>query len=166
MCFDLGGVLVRIPSDIAGSCRRAGLDPPDLQVFARQAVVQPAQELMQIVPQDQPLVVSTRVRPINIDEVHVGQEAVLQFSAFDQRTTPEIRGRVTRISADVLTDEATGELYYAVEILPDPDDLARIADLALLPGMPVEAFLQTGERTALAYLTQPLTIFFNRAFRE
>jgi len=138
----------------------------DLQVFARQSVVQPAQELMQIVPQDRPLVVSTRVRPINIDEVHVGQEAVLQFSAFDQRTTPEMRGRVTRISADVLTDEATGELYYAVEILPDPEDLARIADLALLPGMPVEAFLQTGERSALAYLTQPLTIFFNRAFRE
>jgi HlyD family type I secretion membrane fusion protein len=138
----------------------------DLQVFAQKAVVQPAQELMQIVPQDQPLVVSSRVNPINIDEVHIGQEAVLRFSAFDQRTTPEIRGAVTRISADVLTDEATGELYYAVEILPHPAELEKIGDLGLLPGMPVEAFLQTGERTALAYLTQPLMIFFNRAFRE
>lgn len=138
----------------------------DLKVFARQAVVQPAQELMQIVPQDQPLVVSTRVNPINIDEVHVGQEAVLRFSAFDQRTTPELRGQVTRISADVLTDEATGQLYYAVEILPHPAELEKIGDLVLLPGMPVEAFLQTGERTAFAYLTQPLMTFFNRAFRE
>lgn len=137
-----------------------------LQVFARKAVVQPGQDLMEIVPQDQPLVVSTRVNPINIDEVHVGQEAVLRFSAFDQRTTPELRGAVTRISADALTDELTGQPYFAVEILPNPGEIDKIGDLVLLPGMPVEAFLQTGERTAFAYLTQPLMTFFNRAFRE
>lgn len=137
-----------------------------LKVFARQAVVQPGQELMQIVPQDRPLVVSTRVNPINVDEVHVGQEAVLRFSAFDSRSTPELRGAVSRISADAIVDEATGQHYYAVEIVPYPGEIDKLGDRVLLPGMPVEAFLQTGERSALAYLTQPLMTFFNRAFRE
>ena len=138
----------------------------DLQVFAVQSVVQPAEPLMYIIPQDQPLIVSARIEAINVDEVYVGQEAVLIFPAFDQREIPEIRGTVSRISADVITDDLTGVGYYAAEILPYEDEIAKLGDKVLLPGMPVEAYIQTGDRTPLSYLIAPFTSFFNRAFRE
>ncbi|MFV2051380.1 HlyD family type I secretion periplasmic adaptor subunit [Aliiroseovarius sp. YM-037] len=136
------------------------------QVFAVQSVVQPAEPLMYIIPQDQPLVVSARINAINIDEVFVGQEAALRFSAFDQREMPEIKGQLSRISADVILDEATGLNYYATEILPYEEELTVLGDQKLLPGMPVEVFIRTSDRTAFEYLTQPLMNFFNRAFRE
>ena len=138
----------------------------DSQIFALQSVIRPADPLMYIVPQDQPLVVQARVEALAIDQVYRGQEAALQFSAFDLRQTPEVIGIVTRISADVITEERTGINYYAIEVLPLEEELAKLQDAALLPGMPVEVFLQTGERSPLAYLTQPLTSYFNRAFRE
>lgn len=137
-----------------------------MQVFARQSVVQPAQPLMYIVPQDLPLVVSARVDAINVDEVFVGQEASLQFPAFDQRETPEIRGKVERISADVLMDEASGQSYYSVEIQLAAAEIDKLGTQTLLPGMPVESFIQTGKRTPLGYLVEPMAAFFNRAFRE
>ena len=138
----------------------------DSRIFALQSVIRPADPLMYIVPQDQPLVVQARVEALAIDQVHRGQEASLQFSAFDLRQTPEVIGVVTRISADAITEERTGISYYAIEILPLEGELAKLEDAALLPGMPVEVFLQTGERSPLTYLTQPLTSYFNRAFRE
>lgn len=138
----------------------------DLKVFAIQSVVQPAQPLMYIIPQDQPLIVSARVDALNVNEVYLGQEAVLVFPAFDQRDIPEIRGEITRISADVITDEQTGGNYYAVEITPHEVELAKIQGVSLLPGMPVEAYIQTGDRTPLSYLLAPFTSFFGRAFRE
>ena len=137
-----------------------------MQVFARQSVVQPAQPVMYIVPQDQPLVVSARVDAINVDEVFVGQEAALKFPAFDQRETPDIRGQVDRISADVLMDEATGQSYYSVEIQLASAEIDKLGSLTLLPGMPVESFIQTGNRTPLGYLVEPMAAFFDRAFRE
>ncbi|MBE0414350.1 HlyD family type I secretion periplasmic adaptor subunit [Yoonia sp.] len=137
-----------------------------MQVFAVQSVVQAAEPLLYIIPQDQPLVVSARVDAINIDEVYTGQEAELRFPAFDQRQIPEIRGRITRISADVLQDQVTGLSYYAAEVMPLDSELAKLGAQSLLPGMPVEAFIRTRDRTPLTYLTEPLMIFFSRALRE
>lgn len=136
------------------------------QVFAIQSVVQPAQPIMYLIPQDQPLIVSARIESIHIDQVFVGQPASLRFTAFDQRRTPEIMGHVSKLSADVFTDEATGISFYQAELLPDEGEIAKLEGQELLPGMPVEAFIKTGERSPLTYLVKPLTDYFNRAFRE
>lgn len=138
----------------------------DMQVFAVQSVVQAAAPLLYIIPQDQPLVVSARVDAIHIDQVYPGQEAELRFPAFDQRQIPEIRGQITRISADVLQDQMTGQSYYAAEVRPMGSELAKLGNYTLVPGMPVETFIRTRDRTPLAYLTEPLLIFFTRAMRE
>lgn len=135
-------------------------------VFALQSVIQPAAPLMFIVPQDQPLIVSARVDSIHIDQVHLGQAATLRFSALDQRRTPEINGTVSQLSADVVRDEATGEQFYQVELIPNAVDLPKLQGQELLPGMPVEAFIRTGDRSPLNYLMKPLTDYFVRAFRE
>lgn len=136
------------------------------QVHAVQSVIQPGAPLMYVIPQDQPMVVLARINAINIDEVYAGQEAVLRFSAFDQNEVPEVRGQLTILSADVIQDEATGMNYYSAEIIPHADSLAALGDRALLPGMPVEVFIKTSDRTAFEYLTQPVRNFVNRAFRE
>ena len=135
-------------------------------VHAVRSVIRPAEPVMFIVPQDSPLIISSRIETINIDQVVVGQEAVLRFAAFDQRTTPELYGVVTRVSADVLTDEATGMNYYEAQILPYDGEIEKLAGLELVPGMPVDAFIQTGERSPLTFLTKPLTDYFTKAFRE
>ncbi|QPH55464.1 HlyD family type I secretion periplasmic adaptor subunit [Pontivivens ytuae] len=135
-------------------------------VHALRSVVRPADPVMFIVPQDSPLVIASRIETINIDQVRIGQEAVLRFAAFDQRTTPEIYGVVTNVSADVLTDEATGQNYYEAEILPYDEEMEKLSGLELVPGMPVDAFIQTGERSPLTFLTKPLTDYFTKAFRE
>ncbi|OOY05210.1 HlyD family type I secretion periplasmic adaptor subunit [Thioclava sp. F28-4] len=135
------------------------------QVFALQSVIQPAQPMMFLVPSDQPLYVSVRVDPTSIDQVYSGQQVSLQFSTFNRRTTPAIPAEVLRVSPDVQTDEANRETYYEATVEPDPEALASLPEVKLMPGMPVEAFLKTDARTPLSYLTQPLTIYFNRAFR-
>ncbi|MCV6594407.1 MAG: HlyD family type I secretion periplasmic adaptor subunit [Silicimonas sp.] len=135
-------------------------------VFGQNAVVQPAEPLMYVVPQDQPLVVSARVDSIHIDQVHVGQPAALLFTAFNQRLTPELTGRVVAVSADVFQDEVTGMSYYKVELAPLEEELPKLNDQEVLPGMPVETHLRTSERTPLSYLTKPLTDYFGRALRE
>jgi len=99
--------------------------------------------------------------------VHVGQSVVLRFSTFDQKTTPELDGTVSQVSADIFTDEATGISFYRAEILVNEGEADRLPeDLALIPGMPVESFLKTDERTPLAYLVKPFTDYFAKAFRE
>ncbi|SLN55936.1 Type I secretion system membrane fusion protein PrsE [Roseovarius litorisediminis] len=158
--------------DLSGTLSRLDIRAPvsglvyDQSVFAVQSVVRPAETLMYIIPQDQQLIVSARIETININDVFVGQEATLQFSAFDQRETPQLRGQVTRVSADVVRDEATGVPYYAAEITPYESEIPKLGKGKLLPGMPVEAFIQTGDRSALAYLAEPMLGFFGRAFRE
>ena len=137
----------------------------DSQIFALQAVLSPAAPIMYVIPQDQPLVVAARIESINIDQVHVGQEASLRFVAFEQRTTPEIFGQVSRISADVFKDEVTGQSFYRAELLPNEEELDKLGGQKLLPGMPVEAFIRTAERSPLSYLAKPLTDYFNKAFR-
>lgn len=135
------------------------------QFFAVQAVIAPGASIMYIVPQDQPFVVSARIESNNIDQVHIGQEVTLRFVAFDQQTTPELFGQVSQISADVFTDEATGQFYYEAELLLREDELLKLGGQKILPGMPVEAFIRTSERSPLSYLVKPLSDYFTRAFR-
>lgn len=137
-----------------------------MTVHALRSVVRGADPILYIIPQDSPMVVKSRIESIHIDQVHVGQEAALRFSTFDQRTTPEVIGHIAKVSADVFTDEATGLSYYSADIVPDPDELEKLGNVELLPGMPVEAFIKTGDRTPLNYLAKPLADYFNRAFRE
>lgn len=138
-----------------------------LTVFAPRSVVRPAEPILYVVPQDRPLVVAARVEPIHVDQIHVGQEVQLRLSAFDQRRTPELVGRVARVSADAFEDEASGLSFYRAEVEIAEDELARLPEgLDLIPGMPVEAFIRTGDRTPLSYLAKPLTDYFTKAFRE
>jgi HlyD family type I secretion membrane fusion protein len=138
----------------------------NMQVTTPRSVIRPADPLLYIIPQDRPLVITARIATINIDEIQLGQPVALRFSAFSSRTSAEIEGNLSRISADVLIDEATRAPYYQVEVSIMPDELQKRPDLALLPGMPVEVYVQTGDRTPMAYLLKPLADYFNRAFRE
>ncbi|WP_108501889.1 HlyD family type I secretion periplasmic adaptor subunit [Paracoccus indicus] len=138
----------------------------NMQVTTPRSVIRPADPLLYLIPQDRPLVIGARVQTINIDEVMVGQPVVLRFAAFSSRTTPEIDGRLDRVSADALLDEATRTSYYRAEVSIPPEEIEKLGDLALVPGMPVEVYIQTGDRTPMAYLLKPLADYFNRAFRE
>lgn len=138
----------------------------DLQVTTPRSVLRPADPLLHLVPQDRPLVIGARVATINIDEINVGQPVALRFSAFSSRTTPEIDGQLMRISPDAMRDEATHMPYYRAEITIPPEELQKLGDLSLIPGMPAEVYIQTGERSPMAYLLKPMTDYFNRAFRE
>lgn len=129
-------------------------------------VITAGDPIMYIVPDSAKLQVEAKVQPQDIAQVKVGQAAVLRFSAFDARTTPEINGEVTRVSADTSTDQRTGASYYTIRISLPAEALQKLDDLKLLPGMPVEAFVQTGERTVISYLMKPLQDQFMRAFRE
>ncbi|WP_282152095.1 HlyD family type I secretion periplasmic adaptor subunit [Ruegeria atlantica] len=136
------------------------------QVFALQSVIQPAEPMMYLVPQDTPLVVAARVDAIHVDQLHVGQPVLLRFPAFNQRETPEIDGQVMNVSADTFTDENTGQTFYRAEVVPQDGQVDRLKGQELLPGMPVETLIKTDERTPLSYLVKPLADYFNRAFRE
>lgn len=129
-------------------------------------VIAAGDTIMLIVPQADNLLVEAKVNPHDIDQVRIGQKAMLRFSAFNLRTTPEIDGTVTRVSADTSVDQRTGLSYYTVRIAMTPTELGRLGDLKLVPGMPVEAFVQTGERTVISYLLKPLVDQFARTFRE
>lgn len=135
------------------------------QVFAVNAVIQPAEPMMYVVPQGRPLVISAKVDSIHIDQLYTGQPATLRFSAFNDRQTPEIEGKVVTVSADIFIDEVTGQNYYRAEIIPTEGQIERLGNRTLLPGMPVEAMIKTDERTPLSYIAKPLTDYFTRAFR-
>jgi HlyD family secretion protein len=137
-----------------------------MTVTTPRSVIRPADPVLYLIPQDRPLVIMAQVPPIHIDEVHMGQEAELMFPAFSARTTPQLKGHVTMVSADALTDQRTGQTYYRAEIALDPGEMEKLRDLQLLPGMPVEAFIKTDDRTPIAYLTKPFTDYFAKAFRE
>ncbi len=138
----------------------------DSRVSALKSVVRAAEPMMYVVPGDQPLEIAARIDPIDIDQVFPGQHVALMLTTFNRGTTPEVPGRVLRVSADAELDETTGVSFYQAVLRPDPDALAALRDVTLLPGMPVEAFLKTEDRSPLSYLLQPLTIYLNRAFRE
>jgi HlyD family secretion protein len=129
-------------------------------------VVTAGDALMLIVPQGDDLQVEAKVNPQDIDKLQIGQKTVLRMSAFNQRTTPELNGVVIRVSPDVTTDQRTGQTYYTIRVSMPPEEVARLGDVKLIPGMPVEAFVQTGDRTMLSYLVKPLSDQLMRAFRE
>ncbi len=128
-------------------------------------VVGAGETIMLIVPAADLLTVEAKLSPQDIDQVHAGQGAGLRFSAFNQRTTPELDGVVSRVSADLTADPRTGAAYYLVRIALPEAEIAKLGDLHLIPGMPVEAFIRTGERTILSYLTKPFADQAMRAFR-
>jgi HlyD family secretion protein len=137
-----------------------------LAVHTVGGVITAGDPIMLIVPEADNLSVEVRVNPQDIDRLQLNQKAILRFTAFNVRTTPEIEGTVTRISADTSTDQRTGQSYYTVRIAMAADQVERLGGVKLLPGMPVEAFVQTGERTMFSYLMKPLHDQFVRAFRE
>lgn len=137
-----------------------------LTVTTPRAVLRAADPILYLIPQDRPLLIAAQVPPIHVDQVHVGQEVKLVFSAFSANDTPELNGRVVVISADALIDQRTQAPYYRAEIVLGPGEIEKLAGQTLIPGMPVEAFIQTEARTPLAYLLKPFTDYFNRAFRE
>ncbi|TCM76980.1 HlyD family type I secretion periplasmic adaptor subunit [Rhodovulum steppense] len=135
-------------------------------IFAVRAVVQGGAPIMYVVPGGQALQVSARIEPSDIDQVFPGQPVSLRLTSYDSRTTPELPGEVLRISADSLFDEATRMTYYEAVILPDTSVLADMPNVQLMPGLPVDVFLRTRDRSPLSYLVRPLKIYFDRALRE
>lgn len=129
-------------------------------------VIAAGDAVMMIVPKADNLMVEAKVEPKDIDRLQLGQPAVLRFVNFNQRTTPEINGAVTRISADASTDQRTGVSFFTVRISMLGEEIARLGDVKLTPGMPVEAFVHTGARTVLSYLMKPLHDQLMRAMRE
>jgi len=129
-------------------------------------VITAGDAIMMIVPQTDALSVEAKVNPQDIDKLAIGQKTLLRLSAFNQRTTPELNGVVTRVSPDVTTDQRTGQSYYTIRVSLPREEVARLGEAKLIPGMPVEAFIQTGERTMLSYLIKPLSDQLMRTFRE
>jgi HlyD family secretion protein len=133
-------------------------------------VISNGETIMQIVPRADDLVAEAKVAPNDIDQVAVGAKAVVRIMAGNQRTTPEVGGTVIRVSADLSREQANGtqpaQAYYTVRIAPPAEEVARLKDLRLVPGMPVEAFIQTDARTPLEYLLKPLHDQIARTFRE
>lgn len=137
-----------------------------LTAFGPGAVVRPAEPVMYLVPRDRPLLIAGEVPALDIDLVFPGQSVALRFPALDIRHLPDIRGEVRSVSGDVFVDERTGRSWYRAEIQPLPGQIDLLGDVQLVPGMPVESYIRTGERSPLDYLIQPLTSYFTRAFRE
>ena len=138
-----------------------------LQVFTRRAVLRPADPVLYIVPQDRPPVIIAQVDPLHIDQVYPGQDVTLRFPALDQRRTPELVGRVVQISADAFSDSVTGASFYRAEITLAKGEASRLPHgTTLIPGMPVQALIRTGDRTTLDYLVKPLADYFSTALRE
>ncbi len=137
------------------------------RVFAPNSVIKAADPILYLIPQDRPLVIAARIPPIHIDQTFVGQEVIVRFSAFNSRATPDLFGTVTQISADAFVDENTGQSFYRAEIELPEGEMAKLPEgLTLIPGMPVESFIRTTQRSPLAYLVKPLSDYFARAFRE
>jgi HlyD family type I secretion membrane fusion protein len=138
----------------------------ELLVHTVGGIITPAQKIMTIVPADALLKVEAKLSPNDIDQVFLGQQAKLRFTTFDQRTTPEMKGEITYISAATSVDEATGQTYYVANVSVSASELVQLGDRKLMPGMPVEVFISTERRTALSYLAKPMMDQFVKAFRE
>ena len=138
----------------------------ELQATTEGGVVAPEATITQIVPLSDGVEFKLQVDPQSIDQVFVGQVAKVLFPAFNQRTTPELFGTVSGISPTSVDDPQTGLSYFRIDLTLPVEEIERLGDVELIPGMPVEAFLQTGERSVLTYLTEPLLQQLRRAFRE
>jgi len=137
-----------------------------LDIHTVGGVVQAGAQLMLVVPAADKLIVEAKVQPQDIDQLRVGQPAVLRFSAFNSRTTPELNGVLSVVSADVTQDQKSGANFYTIRIAVSPEEIARLEGLKLVPGMPVEAFVQTTVRTVVSFFVRPFQDQIARAFRE
>ncbi len=137
----------------------------DMAVHALRSVVRPAEPIVHVVPTDSSLLVEARVSPAHVDDIYPGQPANLRFSAFNARTTPQIGGIVHHVSADALADE-TGASFYLVKLEINQADVPNLGDQLLVPGMPVDVFLRTEDRSPFSYLAKPFTDYFAKAMRE
>lgn len=138
----------------------------EMTVFTSGGVVRPGAPILDIVPIDQPLVVEARVNTADIEKLYIGQSTRVRLSAFDQGDVPEAEGRIVDISADSLEDERTGQYYYLARVELNAEQSTEVAALDLVAGMPADLFVNTGERTALSYLAQPLSERLARTFIE
>lgn len=138
----------------------------EMQIWTVGGIIPPQQTIMTIVPVSDGVQFEARIQPTAVNTIHVGQKARIRFPAFDRRTTPELNGIISGISPDSVFDQATGQSFYRVDISISTDELVRLGAAELIPGMPVEAFLQTGDRSVLNFLVKPFTDQFYHAFRE
>jgi HlyD family secretion protein len=138
----------------------------ELSVHTVGGVIAPGEQIMLIVPDADALAVEVKITPRDVDQVYVGQTATMRFAAFNQKTTPEIEGQVSVLSADITQDQRTGTSYYTARVSLKPEDLAKLGASKLVPGMPVDVFVKTQGRTALSYLIKPLQDQAERAFKE
>ena len=129
-------------------------------------VIAPGEQIMLIVPDVDALAVEVKISPRDIEQVYFGQTATMKFAAFNQKTTPEIDGEISVVSADITQDQRTGMSYYTVRAVLKQDELAKLGSAKLVPGMPVDVFIKTPGRTALSYLMKPLRDQAERAFKE
>jgi HlyD family secretion protein/epimerase transport system membrane fusion protein len=137
-----------------------------LSVFTVGGVIPPGRTVMQIVPDQDTLVVEAQLNPTDIERVLVGQTATVSFPALVQRTIPTLTGTVIQVSADRLVDERTGAPYYKSRIILDESSRLLLGERRLIPGMPADVMIATGERTALVYLTNPIIQAVRHAMRE
>ena len=137
-----------------------------LAVHTVGGVIMAGDPIMLIVPDTDALIVEVRIRPQDIDQLSIGQEASLQFTAFSRRTTPELVGKLARISPDVSTDQRTGATFYTARIHIEANETKKLGNVELVPGMPVEAFIQSSPRSVLSYLMRPVIDSMQKAFRE
>lgn len=139
----------------------------DVKLLGTRSVVRSAETLMFIIANDRPLVVEAEIDPVDVDKVYSNQRVILRFATFDMRSTPDLFGYVTLISPDALVNQQTGRSFYRAEVELPKSELAKLStDQTLLPGMPVDLFMRTGEYTPIAYIMSPLTQFFQRAMRD
>lgn len=137
-----------------------------LSVHTVGGVITSGEVFATIVPEEDKLMVEARLEPSSIDEIQIGQNTTLRFSAFNQRNTPEIDGSVQTISADLTHDQGSGQSFYKMRIRINENDFVKLGSKVLVPGMPVEAFIQTSDRTVISYLLKPLSDQIMRSFRE
>ena len=138
----------------------------EMQAFTVGGVIAPESTILQIVPVSEGVEFELRIDPTAIDQIFVGQTAKVQFPAFDMKTEPVLFGELTGISPSTLSDPATGQTYYRATLGLPEQELARLGEVQLVPGMPVQAFMQTGARSVLSYLVKPMTDQLKLAFRE
>ena len=137
-----------------------------LSVHTTGGVIRPAETLMEIVPEHRDLIVQAKIAPAEIERLTVGQPAQLRLTAFNAATTPELNGRLLRVSADLETDERSGQAFYLADIAVSSGEESRLGGRPLLPGMPAEVFISTGDRLAMSWLLKPIQDHAARVFRE
>jgi HlyD family secretion protein len=170
---DLMPKLINMKTQLSGASIRAPVSGQvvALTVFSTGGVITPGQKLLDIVPDFSPLVIEAQIKPEDAPDLYVGQETQVKFTALHDRNLPIVKGRLTRISADALSDERTGAKYYTAEVTVPAAALAGVRQLrgksdTLRPGLPVQVLVPLRKRTAFQYLMEPLDQSLWRAFRE